>query len=56
MARGDMLTIIQIYRTDDSPYYYTGNKVLLGIVAYNICLFIGAKIFYVTINRSVSFR
>jgi hypothetical protein len=40
----------QIYRTADSPNYYTGNKVLLGLVAYNICVFVGAKIFYVRVN------
>jgi hypothetical protein len=28
--------------------------VLLGIVAYNICLFVGAKIFYVSVNACVS--
>lgn len=36
----------QIYRADDRPYYYTGNKVLLGILAWNICIFIFAKVYY----------
>ena len=46
-----LLTLLgQIYRTSDSPNYYTGNKVLLGLVAYNICVFVGAKIFYVKVN------
>lgn len=36
----------QIYRTPDKPYYYKGNKVLLGLVAWNVVLFIGAKIYY----------
>lgn len=40
-----------VYRTPDKPTYYTGNKVLIGIVCYNICLFIGAKIFYITVNK-----
>lgn len=40
-----------IYRTPDKPLYYTGNKVLLGFVAYNFFLFLGAKWFYVTVNK-----
>lgn len=40
----------QIYRSNDAPYYYTGNKVLLGILAWNIVAFIGAKIYYVRKN------
>ncbi|KAK5163129.1 uncharacterized protein LTR77_010913 [Saxophila tyrrhenica] len=40
-----------IYRTPDSPFYFTGNKVLIGLVCHNICLFVGAKVFYVTVNR-----
>jgi hypothetical protein len=34
--------------------YRTGNKILLAICAYNFSLFIGAKLFYVWRNRSVS--
>ena len=45
------MPIHQIYRTNDAPNYYTGNKVLIAIVCYNILLFIGAKIFYASINR-----
>ncbi|EXJ83046.1 hypothetical protein A1O3_06863 [Capronia epimyces CBS 606.96] len=41
----------QIYRNDDKPYYYTGNKALLGIVAWNIVAFIAAKIYYVVQNN-----
>lgn len=41
----------QIYRTDDKPYYYRGNKVLLGLVAWNIVLFIGAKTYYELKNK-----
>ncbi|KAF2207447.1 hypothetical protein CERZMDRAFT_102345 [Cercospora zeae-maydis SCOH1-5] len=40
-----------IYRTPDAPQYYTGNKVLLAIVAYNICLFLFTKVFYVVVNQ-----
>jgi hypothetical protein len=41
----------QIYRTDDAPLYRTGNKVLIGIVAYNIALYICTKLFYVWRNN-----
>ena len=40
-----------IYRDDDKPLYRRGNKVLIAICAYNFVLFIGAKIFYVAVNR-----
>ncbi|KAM3419178.1 hypothetical protein BST61_g5122 [Cercospora zeina] len=40
-----------IYRTPDAPQYYTGNKVLLAITAYNICLFLFTKVFYVVVNQ-----
>ncbi|KAK3324892.1 major facilitator superfamily domain-containing protein [Apodospora peruviana] len=42
---------IQIYRDDDKPLYKRGNKVLLGIVAYNILLFYATKVFYIWRNR-----
>lgn len=41
----------QIYRNDDKPLYRRGNKILLGIAAYNSLAFIGAKIFYVWKNQ-----
>jgi hypothetical protein len=41
-----------IYREDDKPLYRRGNKVLLAICAYNFVLFIGAKIFYVMVNKN----
>lgn len=41
----------QIYRADDKPYYYRGNKVLLGIVAWNFLIFIFAKVYYVRKNN-----
>ncbi|KAJ4353123.1 hypothetical protein N0V95_003657 [Ascochyta clinopodiicola] len=40
-----------IYRDDDKPLYRRGNKVLIAICAYNFALFIGAKIFYVAVNK-----
>ncbi|PMD67047.1 phthalate transporter [Hyaloscypha bicolor E] len=41
----------QIYQNKDKPLYYTGNKVLLGLAAYNVCLFIGAKVYYTLKNN-----
>ncbi|KAF4631038.1 hypothetical protein G7Y89_g7098 [Cudoniella acicularis] len=41
----------QIYQNNDKPLYYTGNKVLLGLAAYNVILFIGAKAFYIWKNN-----
>jgi hypothetical protein len=41
----------QIYQKNDSPFYYLGNKVLLGLVAYNIVLFIGSKFYYEWVNN-----
>ena len=40
----------QIYRDQDKPLYRKGNKVLLGLVAYNICVFVSTKVFYVWTN------
>ncbi|KAF7190253.1 putative transporter [Pseudocercospora fuligena] len=39
-----------IYRTNDKPQYFTGNKILLALVAYNIVLFVATKVFYVRVN------
>lgn len=36
----------QIYQDDDKPYYYRGNKILLGILAWNVVAVIGAKAYY----------
>ncbi|PMD16721.1 phthalate transporter [Hyaloscypha hepaticicola] len=41
----------QIYQNKDKPLYYTGNAVLLGIAAYNVFLFIGAKVYYTLKNN-----
>ena len=42
----------QIYRTPDAPYYYKGNKVLLALVAWNVLLFVGGKVYYEWRNRT----
>jgi hypothetical protein len=42
---------LKIYRTPDKPLYRTGNKVLLGILAFNIVLFVATKAYYVVINK-----
>ncbi|CAK7215104.1 hypothetical protein SCUCBS95973_002365 [Sporothrix curviconia] len=41
----------QIYRTDDSPLYRRGNRVLLSIVVLNLVVYSFAKIYYVYRNR-----
>ncbi|KIW18025.1 hypothetical protein PV08_02312 [Exophiala spinifera] len=41
----------QIYRKNDAPYYYTGNKALLGVLGWNILVFIAIKFYYVTKNK-----
>lgn len=40
----------QIYRNGDKPLYRTGNKVLLGLAAYNVLIFILSKAYYVARN------
>lgn len=40
-----------IYRDDDKPLYRRGNKVLIGITVLNLFLFVGAKTFYVMVNK-----
>ena len=40
-----------IYRDDDKPLYRRGNKFLIAICAYNFVLFVGAKVYYVAVNR-----
>lgn len=42
----------QIYRDNDKPYYYTGNKALLAVVAYNFVVIIGMKVYYDWRNSS----
>lgn len=40
-----------IYRQEDAPLYRRGNKILLGITAFNILLFYLVKAFYVWRNK-----
>lgn len=44
--------ISQIYRTSDAPDYRTGNKVILGIIAWTVCLMISIKVYYMWRNAS----
>ena len=41
-----------IYRADDAPLYRRGNSILIGLVAYNIVLYISAKLYYSWKNKS----
>ncbi|GJC83459.1 putative transporter YIL166C [Colletotrichum liriopes] len=40
-----------IYRADDAPVYRRGNSVLLGIVAWNLCLYAGSRAYYMWRNK-----
>jgi hypothetical protein len=41
-----------IYRTNDSPKYKHGNKVLIAINVLSIALFLFAKVYYILKNKS----
>ena len=43
---------IQIYRDADKPLYRIGNKVLLGLIAWNVVLIIASKLYYHTRNAT----
>ncbi|KAH7146192.1 major facilitator superfamily domain-containing protein [Dactylonectria macrodidyma] len=42
----------QIYREDDKPFYRRGNKVLLGVVGWNVVMTIFIKVYYIQKNKS----
>ncbi|GKU05781.1 unnamed protein product [Fusarium langsethiae] len=35
-----------IYRQDDAPLYQTGNSVLLGLMGWNMCVYLGTFFYY----------
>ncbi|EAW22144.1 putative MFS transporter [Aspergillus fischeri NRRL 181] len=41
----------QIYRADDSPYYYRGNKVLISICVLSLIVFVAQREFLRHLNR-----
>jgi len=45
------IVAVNIYQNDDKPYYYRGNKILVGLSSANIVLFILAKLYYVWRNQ-----
>ncbi|KAL6242759.1 hypothetical protein RBB50_010405 [Rhinocladiella similis] len=45
------IVAVNIYRNDDKPYYYRGNKILVGITSANIVLFYLAKWYYIKRNQ-----
>lgn len=47
-----MLTDPKIYRTEDAPEYRTGNKVLLGIIAWTTALIFAIKFYYMWRNST----
>lgn len=41
----------QVYREDDAPLYHRGNKVLLGIIAWNAVFTVLMKGYYMWRNK-----
>lgn len=40
-----------IYRTEDKPYYRTGNKVILGLICWSSALIVFTKVYYMWRNK-----
>ncbi|KAK9244604.1 major facilitator superfamily domain-containing protein [Lipomyces tetrasporus] len=40
-----------IYRADDKPLYHRGNSAILGIIAMNLVVYAGVKVYYVSRNK-----
>ncbi|KAI1628953.1 major facilitator superfamily domain-containing protein [Exophiala viscosa] len=45
------IVAVNVYRNDDKPYYYRGNKILVGLASANIVLFFWAKLYYIKRNQ-----
>lgn len=43
--------MLEIYRADDSPYYYRGNKVLISICAFALATFVVQREYLRHLNR-----
>lgn len=43
--------VLEIYRADDSPYYYRGNKVLISICALTLVTFVVQREYLRSLNR-----
>ncbi len=50
-CRYDALTGSEIYRADDEPYYYRGNKVLISVCALSLIVLIAQRQFLASLNR-----
>ncbi|KAK5168203.1 uncharacterized protein LTR77_006772 [Saxophila tyrrhenica] len=42
---------VNVYREEDMPYYYTGNRAMTALCVVNIALFVAAKFFYIWRNK-----
>lgn len=45
------MCVLEIYRADDSPYYYRGNKVLISICALTLVTFVVQREYLRYLNR-----
>lgn len=42
---------IEIYRSNDSPYYYTGDKVLVALCVFSMAVFVAQREYLRHLNR-----